>query len=87
MDLSVVTCSYLHVSFVCLSISLQLLAKERELSEKLNTLKETNVQVVSLKSEVARLRRFEEEISNIQVSFVKQHFLYSINGFALVLVK
>ena len=44
-----------------------LLAKERELSEKLNALKENEVQISSLKSEVARLRRFEEEISNIQV--------------------
>ncbi|KAK3909020.1 Golgin subfamily A member 1 [Frankliniella fusca] len=43
-----------------------LLAKERELSEKVNTLIEMNSQMATLKVEVARLRRFEEEISNIQ---------------------
>ncbi|KAE8748677.1 hypothetical protein FOCC_FOCC004690 [Frankliniella occidentalis] len=45
-----------------------LLAKERELSERINSLKEMNIQNSTLKLEVARLRRFEEEISNIQVS-------------------
>lgn len=43
-----------------------LLAKERELSERINSLKEMNIQNSTLKLEVARLRRFEEEISNIQ---------------------
>lgn len=43
-----------------------LLAKERELSEKINAIKEGHSQISSLKLEVNRLRRFEEEISNVQ---------------------
>ncbi|XP_034231639.1 golgin subfamily A member 1 isoform X1 [Thrips palmi] len=43
-----------------------LLAKERELLEKVNTIKENSAQIATLKSEVSRLRHFEEEISNVQ---------------------
>lgn len=43
-----------------------LLAKERELLEKVNSIKESSAQIAALKSEVNRLRRFEEEISNVQ---------------------
>lgn len=52
----------------------QLLAKERELLEKVNTIKDSSAQIATLKSEVSRLRRFEEEISNVQVLFASNRY-------------
>nr|CAD7434044.1 unnamed protein product [Timema monikensis] len=45
-----------------------LLVKEQEVAERVNTLKESSSQIEQLKSEVNRLRRYEEEYSNLQVS-------------------
>jgi hypothetical protein len=50
-------------SFCC-----QLLVKEQELAEKADALKEASGQVESLKVEVTRLRRYEEELANLQVA-------------------
>nr|CAD7462790.1 unnamed protein product [Timema tahoe] len=43
-----------------------LLVKEQEVAERVNTLKESSSQIEQLKSEVNRLRRYEEEYSNLQ---------------------
>jgi hypothetical protein len=50
-------------SFCC-----QLLVKEQELVERADALKEASGQVESLKVEVTRLRRYEEELANLQVA-------------------
>ena len=41
--------------------------KEQELAEKSDTLKESSSQVESMKMEITRLRRYEEELANLQV--------------------
>jgi hypothetical protein len=46
----------------------QLLVKEQEVVEKADALKEAYSQVESLKSEITRLRRYEEELANLQVA-------------------
>nr|CAD7205360.1 unnamed protein product [Timema douglasi] len=48
--------------------TVELLVKEQEVAERVNTLKESSSQIEQLKSEVNRLRRYEEEYSNLQVS-------------------
>lgn len=44
------------------------MAKEQENSENFNALKEATANVTTLKAEVKRLRPFEEQVSNFQVS-------------------
>lgn len=46
----------------------QLLVKEQEVAEKAGALKEASGQIESLKVEVTRLRRYEEELANLQVA-------------------
>ncbi|XP_067001450.1 golgin subfamily A member 1 [Anabrus simplex] len=43
-----------------------LLVKEQEVAEKVNALRESSNQVETLRAEVTRLRRYEEELSNLQ---------------------
>lgn len=45
------------------------LLREQELSEKTNALKEASVQLEKLRTEVTRLRRQEELLSDVQVGF------------------
>lgn len=45
------------------------LLREQELSEKSNALKEASAQLEKLRNEVTRLRRQEELLSDIQVSY------------------
>lgn len=45
-----------------------LLVKEQEVAEKERLIKENNIQMESLKLEVVRLRKFEQEYENIKVS-------------------
>lgn len=47
---------------------LQLLAKEQEADEKSHHLKAAISEVENLKAEVSRLRRYEDELNNVQVS-------------------
>jgi len=42
--------------------------KEQEVAEKADALKEASGQMESLKVEVTRLRRSEEELANLQVA-------------------
>jgi len=58
-------------SFCC-----QLLVKEQEVAEKADALKEASGQVASLKLEVTRLRRYEEELANLQVAPKNQVLLF-----------
>jgi hypothetical protein len=58
-------------SFYC-----QLLVKEQDLAEKADALKEASGQLESLKVEVTRLRRYEEELANLQVSSKNQVLLF-----------
>ena len=52
-----------------LSFSLiKLLAKEQEVEEKTHHLKAAIAEIDNLKSEVSRLRRYEDELNNVQVS-------------------
>lgn len=44
------------------------LLREQELSEKSNLIKEMSQQVEKLRSEVARLRRHEEQLNDLQVT-------------------
>lgn len=46
----------------------QLLAKEQEVEEKSHHLKAATAEIESLKTEVSRLRRYEDELNNVQVS-------------------
>jgi chorismate mutase len=50
------------------SFCYQLLVKEQEVAEKAGALKEASGQIENLKVEVTRLRRYEEELANLQVS-------------------
>lgn len=69
---------------------MQLLAKEQEVEEKTGHLKTTTAEMESLKTEVSRLRRYEDELNDIQVScslnlklFIYWNLLiiiYGING-------
>lgn len=52
---------------------LQLLAKEQEVDEKSHHLKAAMAEVDSLKAEVSRLRRYEDELNNVQVSKDSRH--------------
>ncbi|XP_046736825.1 golgin subfamily A member 1 isoform X3 [Diprion similis] len=45
-----------------------LLAKEQEVEEKVHHLKNATAEVESLKTEVSRLRRYEDELNNVQES-------------------
>lgn len=49
-----------------------LLAKEQEVEEKTHHLKAAIAEIDSLKSEVSRLRRYEDELNNVQESSSKQ---------------
>lgn len=49
-----------------------LLAKEQEVEEKTYHLKTATAEIESLKTEVSRLRRYEDELNNIQESSSKQ---------------
>jgi len=46
----------------------QLLAKEQEVEEKSHHLKIATAEIECLKTEVSRLRRYEDELNNVQVS-------------------
>lgn len=46
----------------------QLLSKEQEAEEKSHHLKAATSEIDSLKTEVSRLRRYEDELNNVQVS-------------------
>ena len=61
-------------SFCC-----QLLVKEQEVAEKADALKEASGQIESLKVEVTRLRRYEEELANLQVIPKNPVLLFSYN--------
>lgn len=54
--------------FIILLCFFQLLAKEQEVEEKTHHLKAAIAEIDSLKSEVSRLRRYEDELNNVQVS-------------------
>lgn len=43
------------------------LLREQELSEKTNNIKDMSQQIEKLRNEVARLRRHEEQVSDLQV--------------------
>jgi len=45
-----------------------LLAKEQEVEEKTHHLKAATAEIENLKIEVSRLRRYEDELNNVQVS-------------------
>jgi len=45
-----------------------LLAKEQEVEEKTHHLKAATTEIENLKIEVSRLRRYEDELNNVQVS-------------------
>lgn len=47
---------------------MKLLAKEQEVEEKSHHLKSALTEVDNLKTEVSRLRRYEDELNNVQVS-------------------
>ena len=47
---------------------IKLLAKEQEAEEKTHHLKAAIAEIDNLKSEVSRLRRYEDELNNVQVS-------------------
>jgi hypothetical protein len=53
--------------FTSFSFHCQLLVKEQEVAEKANALKVASGQIDGLKMEVTRLRRYEEELANLQV--------------------
>lgn len=61
-----------YLYFICnlfiLLCFFQLLAKEQEVEEKTHHLKAAIAEIDSLKSEVSRLRRYEDELNNVQVS-------------------
>jgi hypothetical protein len=52
-------------------INLQLLAKEQDIEDKTQRLKIATFEIENLKAELLRLRRFEDELNNIQVSDVE----------------
>jgi hypothetical protein len=58
----------LHFVLYLFLFCCQLLVKEQEIAEKADALKEASGQIESLKVEVARLRRYEEELANLQVA-------------------
>lgn len=69
----------LYTSIFILFILIQLLAKEQEVEEKSHHLKAATAEIDSLKSEVSRLRRYEDELNNVQVSKLSDdwfHFNY-----------
>lgn len=54
------------------------LLREQELSEKTNALKDASAQLEKLRNEVTRLRRQEELLSDVQVTFlILVHTLFS----------
>lgn len=54
------------------------LSREQELSEKSNHIKEMSQQIDKLRNEVARLRRHEEQLNDLQVTFYYLKFLTGI---------
>lgn len=54
---------------------MKLLAKEQEVDEKTHHLKAATAEIDSLKSEVSRLRRYEDELNNVQVSTLLFHLI------------
>lgn len=65
---------------------IKLLAKEQEAEEKTHHLKAAIAEIDNLKSEVSRLRRYEDELNNVQVSkwsddcfHFNCHMKYTIN--------
>lgn len=71
----------LYTSIFILFILIQLLAKEQEVEEKSHHLKAATAEIDSLKSEVSRLRRYEDELNNVQVSKLSNdwfHFNYHV---------
>lgn len=65
---SIIYVLYIIYLFYFVSSSIQLLAKEQEVEEKTHHLKAAIAEIDSLKSEVSRLRRYEDELNNVQVS-------------------
>lgn len=77
---------YFIYNLVILLCFFQLLAKEQEVEEKTHHLKAAIAEIDSLKSEVSRLRRYEDELNNVQVSKIfdnsfefNYHVKYIIN--------
>jgi hypothetical protein len=62
----------LNLVFILLSVTF----KEQEVAEKADALKEASGQLESLKVEVTRLRRYEEELANLQVAPKNQVLLF-----------
>lgn len=49
---------------------MQLLAKEQDVEDKSTHLKAASAEILNLKTELSRLRRYEDELNNVQVSHV-----------------
>lgn len=59
---------YLNVLKNLFIIHLQLLAKEQDVEDKSNRLKAAATEIENLKTELTRLRRYEDSLNNVQVS-------------------
>lgn len=65
---------YMYTSACYIVCFPQLLAKEQEADEKSHHLKTATSEIESLKTEVSRLRRYEDELNNVQVSRLVEKF-------------
>lgn len=54
------------------------MAKEQEVEEKSHHLKAATAEIDSLKTEVSRLRRYEDELNNVQVSKMVEVFYLNV---------
>jgi hypothetical protein len=76
---------YHFTLFLCFYFITQLLAKEQELAERVDALREASSQMESLKLEITRLRPYEEELADLQVA--KNNIIFYVLSFFFALIR